>query len=1226
METVDVSVQGFALEPHPVYNNLRIYPERGRLERHIGLLCDLAETFGSANVDLQIAGEGPVVEFVRKGCEARGMWRLVFRSADRSAALSEIRSAVRSALGGSAELAGSGNQLAMPYSRTPVSESTAEATADLQNTETGTVAPPTRVVVTQRGPLAVYLTPLSAEADLQSELQSNRQFTESFVLCRADQAPLLPHPYKYPLTEAPVEPSPAERSPENLVLCVPEDLKGVFWSAFRYYFKGFEAGSEAPPSGTPFSYDNLIHLCIMVKNAGPLFEQVLQENLEIIDRWTVLDTGSTDGTQDIVRRVLKDKKGVLVEEPFVNFRDSRNRCLDLAGAACKYTLMLDDTYAIRGGLRAFLGRVRGDVFANSYSLMIQSDDTEYYSNRVLKAEERLRYVYTIHEVVQAERNTTVVIPKEAAWIHDHRAPYMEKRTMERKRYDLDRLFEMVQEDPTNPRHLYYLGQTYNLLEDYENAAKYFEMRATSTLKGFHQEAVDSMFELGRIYNFKLGKPWALCEETYKKAYAMDTTRPDPLYFLGIHYYLEGEKGGGEHMGTREGCRRKAYEYFKAAFALGYPVHAQFSLKPTLSYHFLPKFLTQLCYEFEDYETGLAASRRFLEKAKPTDDSYTLISDWGQIFAQLVAMGPIRNTPTRFLGGADGGDDKPLLVIVADGGWGPWTGRDLVEKGVGGSETWVIETARWLHREGTYRVIVFCRCEVEEVFEGVLYRPIAGFGSFVANTEVQTCIVSRYSEYVPVALKGWAENVYLILHDLGPTGCIIPMEPKLRKVLCLTEWHEQYFLGNFPMFKGRTGVCGYGIDLEKFVAREGESKTPFSFIYSSFPNRGLRILLEMWPRIVAEFPEATLDVFSDVNGEWVNRVAGEEMAAIRSLLAIGLKGVRVRGWVPKAELAAAWRKAAVWFYPCTFAETFCLTALEAQAAGAAVVCSDLAALQNTVADRGVLIGGDPRTGEWQERALAALRSVLGETGTSGLTERGKGLVAAGRAWAEGRSWEKRTGEFLEGTLKPTLSVNYGGMYNWTHDLPRGGRSVFEGVLRRFGGKGARVLEIGTYAGTSLIEMLRVVGEDATGIGVDRWKNYSEGREGDAVMLKQIEERNVEALFWKNVATAGMGARIGGLKGDSADVLLGLVERGERFDFVYVDGSHKCIDCYADMMLGWRLLKAGGVMAVDDYMYHWDRVEAGEVLEYPLRGVDWFLEKRKGEYRVLEKGYRVFLEKI
>jgi hypothetical protein len=325
-------------------------------------------------------------------------------------------------------------------------------------------------------------------------------------------------------------------------------------------------------------------------------------------------------------------------------------------------------------------------------------------------------------------------------------------------------------------------------------------------------------------------------------------------------------------------------------------------------------------------------------------------------------------------------------------------------------------------------------------------------------------------------------------------------------------------------------------------------------------------------------------------------------------------------VSKAELAAAWRRSAVWFYPCTFAETFCLTALEAQAAGTAVVCSDLAALQNTVGERGNLVHGDARTGEWQERALVALRSVL-----PGGEEVGR-QVGIARTWALGRSWGQRTAEFLQEFLKPSLSVQYAGMYNWTHDLPSGSRSVFEGVLQRFVGQRARVLEIGTYAGTSLIEMLRVIGEGATGVGVDRWKNYAEGRDGEATMLKRMEETNVEAIFWKNVASAGMGSRIEGLKGDSVDVLLGLVERGERFDFVYVDGSHKCIDCYADMILGWRLLKVGGIMVVDDYTYQWERVEAGEVLEYPLRGVDWFLEKRVGEYAVIEKGYRVFLEKV
>lgn len=766
----------------------------------------------------------------------------------------------------------------------------------------------------------------------------------------------------------------------DLIVYIPEELNDIFMKYFKYYFD----------EENNFKYDNLIHLCIMVKNAGYLFEQVLKENLQIIDRWTILDTGSTDETVSIIKKVLIGKKGELYEEPFINFRDSRNRCLDLAGKKCKYTLMLDDTYTIRGDLRSFLNEIRSDQFANSYSLLIKSNDTEYYSNRVIKTAHNLRYIYKIHEVITNKNNITVVIPKDRVYIFDYRADYMEKRTMDRKKYDLELLFEELKEDPTTARHLYYIAQTYNLMEDFENAAKYFELRAISTLEGHIQEAVDSYFELARLYNYKLNKPWEMSFNAYMKSYELDPTRPDPLYFIGIHYYMEGD-------------RKTAYEYFKKAFKLGYPIHAQFSLKPTLSYHFLPKLLTYICYEMNDWELGYNASSLYLENNKKDDDGFQLVNDWHKIFRELIKMPQILVKPNIPI--------KPYFVFVVDGNWNKWTGRDILSKGLGGSETYIVELARHIQADGIFDVIVFCRCSKIEYFEDVQYRDIDDYPTFVATNAVHTCIISRYTEHLPVALNGNTENCYLVLHDLSPSGCIIPMPSKLKKIFCLTEWHCRYFIEQFPHCKNITEPFYYGIDNIKFT--QG-NKIPNSFIYSSYPNRGLLQLLRMWPSIKMTIPDATLNIYSDINGKWVNEVESGEMEAIKILIERAYTGITVHGWVSKNELAEAWSKADIWFYPCTFKETFCLTALEAAASGTLAITSDLAALAETVCDRGILIPGDARQTAWHELALAELFKILANP------TRKSELIQSNLIWAQKNSWYSRATLLLNKYIYPTIS--------------------------------------------------------------------------------------------------------------------------------------------------------------------------------------------------------------
>ena len=134
------------------------------------------------------------------------------------------------------------------------------------------------------------------------------------------------------------------------------------------------------------------------------------------------------------------------------------------------------------------------------------------------------------------------------------------------------------------------------------------------------------------------------------------------------------------------------------------------------------------------------------------------------------------------------------------------------------------------------------------------------------------------------------------------------------------------------------------------------------------------------------------------------------------------------------------------------------------------------------------------------------------------------------------------------------------------------------------------------------------------------------------LAEINARNVSykypnqefrESFYKNILKAGFKEKVTAIKGDSAFVLIDLIKQNKRYDFIYVDGSHKAIDCFTDCFLSWQLLNINGIMGIDDYLY---KISFTNEFENVQKGVDHFLQKIKGQYILLVNGYRRFIQKI
>ena len=110
-----------------------------------------------------------------------------------------------------------------------------------------------------------------------------------------------------------------------------------------------------------------------------------------------------------------------------------------------------------------------------------------------------------------------------------------------------------------------------------------------------------------------------------------------------------------------------------------------------------------------------------------------------------------------------------------------------------------------------------------------------------------------------------------------------------------------------------------------------------------------------------------------------------------------KNVFYHGWVSKKELNESWKSADVWFYPCVFEETFCLTAYEAAASKTLAITTELAGLKTTVGNRGILLSCGPMDEEWENNAINTVFKVLHSAEKNALIEQNY-------QWITMRSWK------------------------------------------------------------------------------------------------------------------------------------------------------------------------------------------------------------------------------
>jgi glycosyltransferase involved in cell wall biosynthesis len=696
-----------------------------------------------------------------------------------------------------------------------------------------------------------------------------------------------------------------------------------------------------------------LSLALIVKNEALTLPKLFLSVKDIFDEIVVVDTGSTDNTKAVCEEWCGEKLKWDTFEWVDDFASARQKSFDLCTGDWIVWADADDALRSASELRSIAEKCEKDnvnavVFPYHYCL------DEYGNTTVLQMRERLiknngvyKWIGKLHETLVPQNKLALAVSLTSVeWVHNTTPERIEESKKRNVRVLEKALDEEVLEDKVDPRTVYNLGNAYFTLDAYKEAVgcylKYIPMSGWIEERYLARHRASLGFLYSKDYGRALEMAFTALEE--KPEY------PDAKIDIGKIYF---EKNDFE----------KALYWFKEALSSGIP--EKLPVFNPMDYSANLALLIGNCYvQMNDYLQAKPYFETFMSYYPKSEHGKKILGilEEGMKEREIVKSLSIVSKeigspefwdliPTRFLEYPELLHEKNKIVkrastsgkdmaIYCGNCVVPWDGNSDKEGGIGGSEEAVINITKRLAKLG-WNITVYGKPRKVGIYDGVLYEH---FTSFNPNDALDVFISWRMPGVFKVKVN--ATRKYCWLHDVTPEDAFsVDILNNLDKILVLSDYHRSIF-PNIPDEKFMK--TGNGIDPDQF--------TPGMFariknrcIYTSSPDRGLEVLLKIWPKIIEQIPNAQLhwyygwEVFDKLHE------GNQEMAAYKARIKDLLKqpGVYEGGRIDHLAVAEEYQKAEFWLYPTEFTETFCITAAKAQAAGAIPITTTVAALDETV---------------------------------------------------------------------------------------------------------------------------------------------------------------------------------------------------------------------------------------------------------------------------------------
>jgi predicted O-methyltransferase YrrM len=172
----------------------------------------------------------------------------------------------------------------------------------------------------------------------------------------------------------------------------------------------------------------------------------------------------------------------------------------------------------------------------------------------------------------------------------------------------------------------------------------------------------------------------------------------------------------------------------------------------------------------------------------------------------------------------------------------------------------------------------------------------------------------------------------------------------------------------------------------------------------------------------------------------------------------------------------------------------------------------------------------------------------------------------------------------------------------------------------------ILEIGSFEGKSTIWFLEniLTNDKSTITCVDPWTSYTQDENSFDSYNKIDSEWNFEDnknTFLYNIDLSGVSNKVIIEQGYSNEILPKFIVDKKRYDIIFIDGNHTSPFVITDGIMSWYLLKKGGLMIFDDYLWG----DCNSTLS-PKLAVDSFVDCFKDYIEVVWSKFRLSIKKI